>query len=141
MASEEKAGDPMKREIINPWPWSVGLGYNQGEVISGETRTLYCAGQTATNSAGETQFPGDMAAQIGLCLDNLEAVLGGAEMKLADIVRLTIYATDVDELFQNYGVLMGRLGPAGAAPPTTVLGVGRLARPELLVEIEATAVS
>lgn len=141
MASEKRTGDPMKREIINPWPWSVGLGYNQGEVVSGESRTLYCAGQTATNGAGETQFPGDMAAQIGLCLNNLEAILAQAEMKFAHIVRLTIYATDVDQLFQNYGVLMRRLGPAGAAPPTTVLGVSRLARPELLVEIEATAVS
>jgi enamine deaminase RidA (YjgF/YER057c/UK114 family) len=131
----------MKREIVNPWPWSVRLGYNQGEVVSGETRTLYCAGQTATNGAGETQFPGDMTAQIGLCLDNLKAVLGGADMTLSNIVRLTIYATDVDQLFQHYGVLMARLGPAGAAPPTTVLGVNRLARPELMVEIEATAVS
>jgi len=130
----------MQREVVNPWPWSVGVGYNQGEVVSGQARTLYCAGQTATNDAGQPQFPGDMAAQIGLCLDNLQAVLGQADMTLADVVRLSIYATDVDQLFQHYGVLMARLGAAGATPPTTVLGVIRLARPELIVEIEATAV-
>ncbi|WP_291295531.1 RidA family protein [Elioraea sp.] len=131
----------MQKTTINPWPWSVGLGYNQGVVVSGQTRTLHCAGQTATDGAGQPQCPGDMAAQIGLCLDNLQAVLGQADMTLADVVRLTIYATDVDQLFQHYGVLAGRLGAAEAAPPTTVLGVTRLAVPGLMVEIEATAVS
>lgn len=130
----------MQRDVINPWPWSTALGYNQGEVVSGQARTLYCAGQTATNSAGQPQFPGDMAAQIGLCLDNLQAVLDRAEMTLADVIRLTIYTTDVDRLFQHYGVLMARLGAARATPPTTVLGVSRLARADLIVEIEAIAV-
>jgi enamine deaminase RidA (YjgF/YER057c/UK114 family) len=82
-----------------------------------------------------------MGAQMALCLDNLDAVLGQAGMTLAQVVKLTIYATDVDQLFAHYGVLMGRLGAAGATPPTTVLGVTRLARPELMVEIEATAVA
>jgi enamine deaminase RidA (YjgF/YER057c/UK114 family) len=131
----------LQKTIVNPWPWSVSLGYNQGEVVSGQTRTLYCAGQTATSADGRPQHGGDMAAQIGLCLDNLDAVLGQAGMTLAHVVRLTIYATDVDQLFQHYGVLMARLGPAGAAPPTTVLGVARLALPDLMVEIEATAVA
>lgn len=131
----------MQKTVVNPWPWSVGLGYYQGEVVSGHTRTLYCAGQTATNQDGQPQHPGDMAAQLSLCLDNLQSVLGQADMTLADVVRLTIYAVDVDQLFQHYGVLMARLGAAGAAPPTTVLGVTRLAVPDLLVEIEATAVA
>jgi enamine deaminase RidA (YjgF/YER057c/UK114 family) len=131
----------MQKVKVNPWPWSLGLGYSQGEIVSGETRTLYCAGQTATDAAGQPQFAGDMAAQIGLCLDNLETVLHAADMTLADVVRLSIYATDVGQLFQHYGVLMARLGPAGATPPTTVLGVSQLARPELMVEIEATAVA
>ena len=120
----------MQKKVVNPWPWSVGLGYHQGEVVSGHTRTLYCAGQTATNQDGQPQHPGDMAAQLSLCLDNLQSVLGQADMTLADVVRLTIYAVDVDQLFQHYGVLMARLGAAGAAPPTTVLGVTRLAVPD-----------
>ncbi len=130
----------MKRTIVNPWSWSTKLGYNQGEVVSSQTRTLFCAGQTATNADGQPVHPGDMPAQLALCLDNLEDVLRHGGMTLADVVKLTIYATDVDQLFQHYGVLMGRLGPAGASPPTTVLGVTRLAVPDLMVELEATAV-
>jgi enamine deaminase RidA (YjgF/YER057c/UK114 family) len=131
----------MKRMSANPWSWSTSLGYNQGEIVSGETRTLFCAGQTATNGAGEPQHPGDMAAQLALCLDNLEAVLRLADMTLANLVKLNVYATDVDRLFQHYGVLTSRLGAVGAAPPTTLLGVTRLAVPGLLVELDGTAVA
>ncbi|WP_374191390.1 RidA family protein [Planomonospora sp. ID82291] len=73
--------------------------------------------------------------------DNLEAVLGEAGMSLADLVRLNVYTTDVDRLFEHYGVLAARLGAAGAAPPTTMLGVTRLAIPDLTVELEGTAVA
>ena len=47
---------------------------------------------------GSPQHPGDMASHLGLAVDNLEAVLAGAEMTLADIVRLNVYTTDVDNL-------------------------------------------
>ncbi len=82
-----------------------------------------------------------MAAQVALSLDNLEAVLGEAGMSLADLVRLTVYTTDVDLLVQHHGVLASRLGAAGVAPATTVLGVTRLAIPGQLVELEGTAVA
>ncbi|RFS84354.1 RidA family protein [Actinomadura spongiicola] len=131
----------MERTAVNPWAWSVELGYNQGEVVSGHTRTLYCAGQAAMGGDGKPQHIGDMAAQLALSLDNVEAVLAEAGMSLANLVRLNVYATDVDRLFEHYGVLASRLGAAGVAPSTTMLGVARLAIPELLVELEGTAVA
>lgn len=129
----------MDRSAVNPWSWSVALGYNQGELVSGHTRTLLCAGQTAMSGDGRPEHAGDLAAQLALSLDNLEAVLGGAGMSLADVVRLNVYTTDVDGLFEHYGVLAARLGAAGVAPATTMLGVTRLAVPSLMVELEATA--
>jgi len=131
----------MEREVVNPWEWSVAMGFNQGEVVRGETRTLYCAGQTSVDGGGTPQHPGDMAAQLGLAVDNLEAVLQQAGMSLANVVRLNIYTTDVDVLFEHFGVLAARTGAAGVAPPGTLLGVSRLAYPELMVELEATAVA
>ncbi|MGL4175956.1 MAG: RidA family protein [Dermatophilaceae bacterium] len=130
----------MERTVVNPWSWSTKLGYNQGEIVSGHSRTLYCSGQTAMSSDGQPQHPDDLAAQLALSLDNLEAVLGGAGMSLANLVRLGVYTTDVDLLFQHYEVLASRLGAAGAAPTTTMLGVTRLAIPTLMVELEGTAV-
>ncbi|MFF4620520.1 RidA family protein [Nonomuraea jabiensis] len=131
----------MERTAVNPWPWSVEMGYNQGEIVSGHTRTLYCSGQTAMSAEGKPRHADDMAAQLALSLDNLEAVLGEAGMSLANLVRLNVYTTDVDRLFEHYGVLAARLGAAGVAPSTTMLGVTRLAIPDLMVELEGTAVA
>ncbi len=55
-------------------------------------------------------------------------------------MRLNIYTTDVDMFFEAYGPAAARLAEAGCRPASTLLGVTRLAFPELLVEIEATAV-
>jgi enamine deaminase RidA (YjgF/YER057c/UK114 family) len=131
----------MERTPVNPWTWSVAMGYHQGELVSGNTRTLYCSGQAAMSPDGAPQHAGDMAAQLALSVDNLEAVLGAAGMSLANLVRLTVYTTDVDRLFEHYGVLASRLGAVGVAPTTTLLGVTRLALPGLMVELEGTAVA
>lgn len=131
----------MERTAVNPVPWSVEMGFNQGEIVSGHTRTLYLSGQTATGDDGKPRHAGDMAAQLTLSLANLEAVLGEAGLSLANLVRLNVYTTDVDLLFQHYGGLAARLGAAGVAPTTTMLGVTRLAIPTLLVELEGTAVA
>ena len=74
-----------------------------------------------------------------MAVDNLEAVLRDAGMGLANVVRLNIYTTDVDLLLANHGRMAARLSAAGVAPPGTLLGVARLAFPELMIEIEATA--
>ncbi len=131
----------VQRTAVNPVTWSVEMGFNQGEVVSGHTRTLYVSGQTAMNGEGKPQHDGDMAAQLALSIDNVEAVLGAADMALPDLVRLNVYTTDADLLLQHYGVLAARLGAAGVAPATTMLEVTRLAVPGQLVELEGTAVA
>lgn len=131
----------VERTAVNPVTWSAELGFNQGELVSGHTRTLYCSGQTAMSADGKPEHDGDMAGQLALSLDNLEAVLSEAGMSLANLVRVNVYTTDVDLLFQQYGVLASRLGAAKVAPTTTMLGVTRLAIPGQLVELEGTAVA
>ncbi|MFW6598453.1 RidA family protein [Propionibacteriaceae bacterium Y2011] len=131
----------MERTAVNPVTWSTAMGFNQGELVTGATRALYCSGQTAMNADGAPQHAGDMAAQLALSLDNLVAVLDHADMSLANLVRLTVFTTDVDLLLQHYGVLAARLGEVGVAPTTSMLGVTRLAVPGQLVELEGTAVA
>ncbi|MFD3806786.1 RidA family protein [Streptomyces sp. NPDC058611] len=131
----------MERTAVNPVTWSADMGFNQGEVVSGHTRTLYTSGQTAMSRDGKPLHDGDMAAQLTLSIDNLEAVLGEGGMSLAHLVRLNVYTTDVDLLFRHYGLLAARLGAAGVAPTTTMLGVTRLAVPGQTVELEGTAVA
>ena len=131
-----------ERTAVNPWSWSLAFGFNQGELVAGAERVLFCAGQTAVDGNGAPQHVGDMAAQAALATDNLEAVLRAAGMSLADVVRLYFYTTDVDAYLTHGAAVVGaRLGAAGVTPAGTLLGVARLAFPELLLEIEATAVA
>ena len=131
----------MERKAVNPWDWSIKLGYNQAEVITGATRQLICSGQTSVDGEGNPLHPGDMRGQIGAALDNLEAVLKHAGMDLSNVVKLGVFATDVDEALKNFDLMGMRFGPHQVAPPMTLLGVTRLAIPGLLFEIEATALA
>jgi len=131
----------MKRTAINPWTWSEAFGFDQAQLVEGHTRELILSGQTSVDGDGVPQHAGDMAAQVALALDNLEVVLAAADMTIANVVRLNIYTTDVDLFLQSYGALAERSAAAGTRPASTLLGVTRLAFPELMVELEATAIA
>jgi enamine deaminase RidA (YjgF/YER057c/UK114 family) len=127
------------RKAINPWSWSINLGFDQAQLIEGHQRQLVCSGQDAVDADGNPQHPGDMAAQLELALDNLEAVLAAADMTLANIVRLNVYTTDVDEYLKHFASLTDRFGNSDGRFATSLLGVAQLPA-QLLVMLEATAV-
>ena len=130
----------MNRDAVNPWDWSLQFGYNQAELLTGVSKQLMLSGQTAVDGECAPQHIGDMRGQMGLALDNLQAVLEAAGMGLGDVVKLGVYATDLDAAMANFDLLGQRFGPLGVRPPMTLLGVSRLALPPLMVEIEAVAV-
>ena len=129
----------MERRAVNPWTWQDQFGYVQANEVSGVEQMLVCAGQTSVDADGQPLHEGDMGAQVGQALDNVEAVLTEGGFTLADVVRLNYYVTDVDAFLQAGEVYGARLAQAGCRPASTLLGVARLAYPSLLVEIEATA--
>ena len=131
----------MERREINPWSWSVEMGFQQAVEVTSAQRTLYCSGQTSVDEKGAPLHAGDMLAQVGTALDNLGAVLADAGMTPANIVRLNVYTTDVDAFMGSLETIGGRMAEAGILMSSTLLGVQRLAYPELLVELEATAVA
>jgi enamine deaminase RidA (YjgF/YER057c/UK114 family) len=130
----------VERKIVNPAKWQDPLGFVQGHEVTGAQRVLYCAGQVSVDPEGQTLHAGDYRGQVNRVLDNLEQVLKGAGFSAADLVRLNIYTTDLDGFFANRNILLERLVAAGARYTSTLLGVAHLARPDLLIEIEATAV-
>jgi enamine deaminase RidA (YjgF/YER057c/UK114 family) len=129
----------MRKRIINPWDWQDRYGFVQAAEVTGHREMLVCSGQTSNDSAGNVRHAGDMAAQIALAFDNVETVLQAGGWQLSDIVQAKYYTTDVDRFLAESGALMARLGTAGCRPASTLLGVSRLAFPELLVEIEVLA--
>jgi enamine deaminase RidA (YjgF/YER057c/UK114 family) len=128
----------MQRTPINPSTWSVKLGFDQGELVTGHQRQLFASGQDAVDDDGNPQHAGDMAAQLELALDNIEAILTGADMTTANVVRLNAFTTDIDELFQLFPRITERFGAENRFA-TSVVGVAHLPA-QLLVMLEATAV-
>ena len=100
---------------------------------------LTVAGQGPVDEDGQLLHEGDAAAQIALAMTNVEAVLHAGGMDFRDVLRMTIYAVDVDAILANYGVLIERLTVSAATPPTSLVGVSRLAIPGMLLEVEVTA--
>jgi enamine deaminase RidA (YjgF/YER057c/UK114 family) len=131
----------MERREINPWTWQEQFGFVHANEIRDFERMLIVAGQVSSDDDGRTAHPGDMAAQMNQCLDNLETILRQADMTLGNVVRLNYYTTDVDAWLESAQHWGRRLAESGCRPASTLLGVTRLAFPDLLVEIEATAVA
>ena len=84
-------------------------------------------------------YPGNMAAQLQLAMDNAEAVLNLAGYTLGNTVRLNIFTTDIALLLAEWTPCGDRLSEAGCAPASSLFGVTQLAHPDMLVEIEITA--
>jgi len=129
----------VEKQVINPWTWQDRFGFVQANNVSGADQVLYCAGQTSVDGDGNPLHAGRMQEQALQAIDNLETVLREAGFALADIVRLTTFVTDVDAYRQAAPGVGARLGQAGVRQAASLIGVARLALPELLVEIEATA--
>lgn len=125
---------------INPWQWQDQFGFSQAIDVRSAQRVIYCAGQVSVDGSGAPMHKGNLAAQIDQALDNLETVLGQAGLKLSNVVRLNYYTTDVGGFIQAAATFGPRLHAAGCKPSSTLLGVASLFHPDIMIEIEATAV-
>lgn len=117
--------------------------YRQVAVASG-SRLVFMAGQVAWDSTGAVVGAGDLAAQVEQCYLNVGVALAAAGASFADVAKLTVYLVDwtPDKMAQVAEGIERAAETLGVVPvaPLTGIGVSALATPELLVEIEATAV-
>ena len=138
---KREEGVVVERQIINPWRWQDEYGFVQANEVSDARRVLYCAGQVSVDADGNPLHPGDMGAQIAQALDNLETVLEAAGFEMSDVARLNFYTTDVDRTMEAWSVIQNRLTQSECRQASTLLGVAGLYHPDVLIEIEATAVA
>jgi reactive intermediate/imine deaminase len=106
------------------------------EVNSG--RTIYIAGQVALDRSGNVVGKGDFAAQTNQVFENLKLALAGVGASFDNVVKINTYVTDMSQI-QTLRDIRSRYYSKNA-PASTLVQVGKLAREELMIEIEAIAV-
>lgn len=120
-------------------PLMLGRGFEKKVVFSlgvvSSGRLLHTAGITARNTEGDLVGAGDMRAQVQQCFENLRAVLTAAGASFGDVVKYTIYTTDIHRFDTSTRDL--RHPYFVDRPASTLVEVSRLIDPGMLVEIEA----
>jgi reactive intermediate/imine deaminase len=121
----------------NPPSLSKPTGYTHVvQVIQG--KTVYIAGQVAFDGSGALVGKGDFAAQTRQVMENLKAALAAAGATFANVVKVNTYVTDMSQIAALREI---RAAYFGTNPPaSTLVQVVGLARPDLMIEIEAIAV-
>lgn len=134
----------MAVQFFTPEGMTQGGPYHHVAVATG-TRQVHIAGQVARLSDGTPVAPGDLAGQLSQALRNVAAGLKGAGATFRDVVRLHIYVVDwdpskIEAFMTGFGQVAAEIELELPAPPTSVIGVSYLFEPDILVEVEATAV-
>lgn len=108
--------------------------------VTGSGKLVLMSGMAAEDmEQGHIRHVGDIAGQSRYCYEKIAAVLAGHGGSLADVVKITAYVTDPDFL-EPYIAARLQAFAGLQLPAHTFVVVARLARPEMLVEVDATAV-
>jgi len=128
-------------QIINPPELSPPIGFSHAIAASGG-KTVYLAGQVASDASGKIIHKGDLVKQFEQVLHNLEAAMSGAGGVMTDITKLTIYvrnkkeyAAKMKEIGKMYQSYFGKYFPA-----MTLVEVSALFEDDAMIEIEGIAV-
>jgi reactive intermediate/imine deaminase len=117
-------------------PWEAKVGYARAVQVGD---WIYVSGTTGTDPSGKVMAPGDAYLQTVHTIRNIESALTRLGLSLEHVVRTTIYVKDMnrwEEVAKAHAEFFGKTHPA-----TSLVEVCRLVDPEMLVEIEAIAVS
>ncbi len=125
---------------INPPELGAPPGYSQVvDVRAG--RIIFIAGQAALDEDGKLVGKDDFAAQVEQVFRNLNFALQAADCKASNLVKLTVFLRDMNNLLA-YREARNRFFATAtppAAPAVTLVEVSRLYGPDFMIEIEAIA--
>ena len=134
-AKDAKSMNEPQIRFLNRAP----AGYSQVVEVRGG-RTLYISGQVALDESGQVVGSGDFTAQVKQVFANLKARLDEAGASFNDVVKLSFYlldSTNLQTVRDVRDVYVNRERP----PASTLVVVKQLFRPDLLVEVDAIAVT
>jgi enamine deaminase RidA (YjgF/YER057c/UK114 family) len=125
---------------INPPELGTPPGYSQIVDVAA-SRIIFIAGQTALDRDGNLVGQNDFAAQATQVFSNLASALRASGCTAANLVKLTVFLTDMDNL-TRYREARNRFFATvtpPAAPAVTLVEVSKLYGPDFMIEIEAIA--
>ena len=133
----------MAIQTMNPDGLMTPQGFAHVAVAAGG-RTVYLAGQTAQDAEGNMIGVGDLAAQTEQAWINVATGLEAAGATFADVAKITMYVVGwrpemMEALLEGTGRVAARLG-LDMDRPVTLIGVQTLFAPDILIELDVTAV-
>jgi enamine deaminase RidA (YjgF/YER057c/UK114 family) len=130
---------PSHLKFSNPDGMFKPAGYTHVVEMTGPGRTIYVAGQLGWDASGKRAGePGDFTAQATQVFENIKTALGSVGAGFEHVVKLNIFLTSIADLPKLRDVRNKYI--TGTPPASTALEISKLARPDALLEIEATAV-
>ena len=133
----------MTVQYVTPEGMLQPVPYHHVAVGTG-TKHVHVSGQIARLADGTAVAPGDLAGQVAQALRNTSVGLAGAGASFADVMRLTFYVTrwspeKIGDFMAGVEAVADEIGLALPLPPASLIGVESLFEPDVLVEVEATA--
>ena len=123
----------------DPAGLSKPTGYTHVVEVPAGARTLYLSGQIALDAQGKLVGAGNFAAQAEQVFANIDTALKASGASFRNVVKLNMYVTDMTQL-KALRAARDKYIDAQHPPASTLVEVRRLAREDLLLEVEATAV-
>lgn len=127
----------MAVRFLNPATLSMPPGYTHVVEVRGG-RTIYISGQVPLDKAGNVVGAGDFAAQTTQVFENLKLALAAVGATFDNVVKNNMYVTDMSQIQVLREIRLRYYGTN--APASTLVEIGKLARPEFMIEIEVIAV-
>jgi enamine deaminase RidA (YjgF/YER057c/UK114 family) len=120
--------------VVVDKPWVETVPFSQG--VAADGRLLFTSGITARDRDGNLVGAGDIRLQIEQCFRNVGDVLAAAGADYGDVVKWTMFTTDIDAFARHEDAWTPYFVDD---PASTLVEVSRLIVPEMMVEIEAIA--
>ena len=124
------------KEFLSPKTLMAPAGYSHAAKVHSGT-IVYLAGQVSSDASGKLIGEGNFEAQVEQVFRNLKTAVEAAGGAMADVVKVTIYVTNIKNNTKVWAAR--REFFTGDFPASTLVEVSALAAPEILVEIEAIA--
>ena len=137
---------PIKKEFFIHSAWTKGI-FSEAATVTGigNAKFIYLAGVGAEDEngpRGNIRHHGDFTAQCRYAYDKIKRVLAAHGAKLGDTVKVTTYLTDIRNRIDSGRCLSEQFASAGAELPTqTMVQISALAFPEMMIEVDVTAVA